>query len=173
MKGAKLYLMSNKFGDLVRIGRLEKGWSQRELARRIGKSATYIHYVERGFNPASKTDVLRVGEDAVDEIARILGLDKDEARIAAGYAPANATVTPRNLPELIAALERLGIEPPMFYGGLPDPGEEAFQEVIERIWLDINLVLSRHAKGRTVTHMALPIDDVDIEDANIEFRRIK
>lgn len=42
---ANFYLMAS-LGDLVRVARIDKGWSQRELVRRIGKSATYVHYLE-------------------------------------------------------------------------------------------------------------------------------
>lgn len=87
MKNANFYLMNNRFGDLIRMARLERGWSQRELARRIKKSPTYIHYVERGINPSSKRDKIQVGADAVDSMAQVLGIPIDEARNAAGYAP--------------------------------------------------------------------------------------
>lgn len=80
------YLMDNPFGDLIRLARIDKGWSQRELARRIAKSATYIHYVERGINPSSSKDKFQVGVDAVDTMAKVLGISIDEARLAAGYA---------------------------------------------------------------------------------------
>lgn len=80
-------VMSKSFGDLVRLTRLEKGWSQRELARRIGKSPTYIHYVERGENPSAKRTELQVGKDAVDDLSRVLGIPLNDARLAAGYAP--------------------------------------------------------------------------------------
>lgn len=87
MLNANFQLMDNRFGDLVRIARIERGWSQRELARRIKKSPTYVHYIERGFSPSSKKDKMRVGEEAVDDIAKELGVDQAEARRAAGYAP--------------------------------------------------------------------------------------
>lgn len=64
MRCANLYLVANKFGDAVRLARLEKGWSQREVARRINKSATYIHYLERDLNPSAKSETLKVGEEA-------------------------------------------------------------------------------------------------------------
>lgn len=86
MQYAKFYLMS-QFGDLVRKARIDKGWSQRELARRIKKSSTYIHYVERGFNPSAKDEKFQVGSEAVDALAKALDLDVNETRLAAGYAP--------------------------------------------------------------------------------------
>jgi transcriptional regulator with XRE-family HTH domain len=84
MFSAKFHLMAKGFGDLVRLARIDKGWSQRELARRIGKSATYIHYVERNFNPSAQNQTIQVGEEAVTAIAKALGINSDEARLAAG-----------------------------------------------------------------------------------------
>lgn len=87
MKNANFYLMTNTLGDMIRVARIAKGWSQRELARRIKKSPTYVHYVERGINPSSKSEKMRVGVEAVDMLAKALDISVDAARNAAGYAP--------------------------------------------------------------------------------------
>ncbi len=92
MQYAKYYLMSNAnaFGKLVAQKRQELNLSQRELAQRVGKSATYINYVERGYNPSAKGGEFKPGVEAVDSIAKTLKLNANEARIAAGYAPITA-----------------------------------------------------------------------------------
>jgi transcriptional regulator with XRE-family HTH domain len=79
--------MPTKFGDLIRNARIAKGWSQRELARRIKKSPTYVHYVERGFNPSASDERFQASAEAVDTLAKVLDVDLDEARNLAGYAP--------------------------------------------------------------------------------------
>ena len=71
----------------MREARLEKNLSQRELALRIGKSPTYISYVETGLNPSSRSGVFKPGVEAVDRIAKALDIPVDSARIASGYAP--------------------------------------------------------------------------------------
>lgn len=95
MFSAKLYLMAenNAFGEMVLKKRLELNLSQRALALKIGKSPTYITYVESGFNPSSKGGKFQASKEAVDAIAKVLRLDIDEARQAAGYAPKNTAET--------------------------------------------------------------------------------
>jgi ribosome-binding protein aMBF1 (putative translation factor) len=61
---AKLNFMP-QFGELVRLARLDKNLSQRQLAQRVGKSPTYISYVESGVNPSSRSGVFQPGADAV------------------------------------------------------------------------------------------------------------
>jgi transcriptional regulator with XRE-family HTH domain len=87
MKYAKFDLMPQTFGDLIREARLAKGWSQRELARRIKKSPTYVHYAERGLNPSAKNEQFQASVEVVDDLADALDLNRDEVRLAAGYAP--------------------------------------------------------------------------------------
>lgn len=108
--GAKLELMSNPFGSMVSKRRIELNLSQRELAKRIHKSATYINYVEQGKNPAARSGTFRPTVDAVDSIAKVLSLDINEARLAAGYAPLDSTIhQPDTIRELMEALYKLGI----------------------------------------------------------------
>ena len=40
--------MSQKLGDLIRNGRREQGLSQKDLARKIGVSHTFISHIEAG-----------------------------------------------------------------------------------------------------------------------------
>lgn len=88
-RGAKLKFMSEyRFGEMVREALIKGNISQRQLAERIGKSPTYINYVVRGFNSSSKSGKFQPGRDAVEMIARALGIGIDDALLAAGYAPA-------------------------------------------------------------------------------------
>lgn len=92
MFDAKLYLMEteNEFGRLVAEYRQKKNLSQRELAEKIKMSATYINYVERGFNPSAKDGKFQASRNAVDKIAKAIDIPLDAARRAAGYAPKNS-----------------------------------------------------------------------------------
>lgn len=65
------------FGPAVRARRLEKGLGLRELARKVGMSATYLSKVEREeFKPPA--------EEKVRAIAEALGDDPDELLALAG-----------------------------------------------------------------------------------------
>lgn len=41
----------NKIGLIVKVARLQKQWSQTDLAKRLGVSRTYIQNVEKDDNP--------------------------------------------------------------------------------------------------------------------------
>jgi transcriptional regulator with XRE-family HTH domain len=82
-----------------------------------------------------------VTRETVVVIAKALGADLDEALHAAGYATTSPT-KPQTLSELITALENLGLDMPLMYDDLPDD-PEAFKETLERIYLDVKLVIER------------------------------
>ena len=75
------------FGQWLVAKRKEKGWSQRELARRAGISNNYISALEKDFSPSAKSQKARPRLDKVDAIGRALELSVAEARRAAGYLP--------------------------------------------------------------------------------------
>jgi transcriptional regulator with XRE-family HTH domain len=140
---AKFCLMDNPFGDKIRDARLERGWSQRELARRIGKSATYVHYIEGGNNPSSGKK-LNVSLEAVDELAKVLHLNKDDLRLAAGFAPENLErPKPQNVQELLSRLNELGVGA-NFFGGLESLPDDP--ETLAAILQDIETVLALRAR---------------------------
>lgn len=105
--------------------------------------------------------------EKIDAIARALGVSVDEARLAAGYAPAKPLAKPQTIPELVAALEQMGIEAPQLFGGYPqDPDGEGFKEIVERIWLDILMVVNRMNRGvgqPRVTTMRIDEAEIDNE----------
>ncbi len=151
------------FGEKLRAKRKEVGLSQLKLADRVtdmGVPVTdaYISMIEREYDKNKKGEPTRVNRDLVFAIAKVLNWDSDEALAAADYAPTTTVTRPQTIPELIEALERLGIEAPQLYGGMPaDPDGEGFREIVERIWLDVNLVVSRLQKGRKVNYIPIPI----------------
>jgi transcriptional regulator with XRE-family HTH domain len=146
-KAIKDTVDTNKFGEMVRVARLEKGWSQRELARRSKKSATYITYIESGRNPSAADNVFKPSRDAVEAISRALGLNMDEALMAAGFAPDNQITLrkPQTLDELIDALEQLGISNLMFHehDRLRTATPRQLQEVLDAVKLAVQLIIAR------------------------------
>jgi len=154
------------FGKLVTDQLVARNWSQRKLAERIGKSPTYINYVVRGANPSARDGKFQPGRDSVIKIAKALDIPIDEALLAAGYAPQSATTRPTSIPELVTALQSLGIEMPQLFGGLPDPNNEGFQEILDRIYEDVELVTNRMKRGTKrigVIPLELAEDEPDVE----------
>jgi transcriptional regulator with XRE-family HTH domain len=152
MENANFYLVENIFGDLVRRARIAKNLSQRQLALRIGKSASYINYVESGKNPSAKGKTMQPSIDAVEAIAKVLSIPLDEARQAAGYAPENPVINkPRSVPELLAAIERLGVDQIQFPGGiegLHKLSEADLNDILESVRDVIEAQLIRKTRNR-------------------------
>lgn len=122
--------------------------TQVELAERADISPNYVSALERDEPNARDGSPRRPRLDKVDKLAKILKVPQDKMRANFGYAAANPFRKPTTIPELIEALEALGIEAPQLYGGFPkDDDGEGFREIVERIWLDIGMVLSRLEKG--------------------------
>ncbi|NEO27465.1 MAG: helix-turn-helix domain-containing protein [Kamptonema sp. SIO4C4] len=73
--------MNNNFGIIIRQARKEKGFSQRELAKRLQLDFTYLSKLENNrAEYAPKEDVIRA-------IARNLDLDEEELIFLAGRLP--------------------------------------------------------------------------------------
>jgi len=51
--------MSKKFGPFIREIRIQKGLGQRELASKIGVSASYLNDIEKDKRTAPKLDVIK------------------------------------------------------------------------------------------------------------------
>lgn len=75
------------FGALVRKGRKALRLSLRELAGRVGLSASYLSSIERGLNPTTGRPP-QPSAGAVDNLCAVLGLDRGTA--LAGPGPAGA-----------------------------------------------------------------------------------
>jgi transcriptional regulator with XRE-family HTH domain len=150
---AKLDLMPKKlFGEMVRTRRMALNLSQRDLAKRINRSATYINYVERGINPSAKDHSFKPSVEAVDAIAKVLRIDENEARLAAGYAPRNPETRPTNATELVAALEKLGIDFQGNFDGV-DLAPDEYQRLLESVRLAVELTLHRSERsGKSKQH---------------------
>jgi transcriptional regulator with XRE-family HTH domain len=63
-------IIRNKFGKRVRELRLEKGWSQEELADKVGLHRTYVGAIERG---EQNTSI-----DNIAKLAKTLGVSLEQ-----------------------------------------------------------------------------------------------
>jgi transcriptional regulator with XRE-family HTH domain len=72
-------------GQLIRASRLSAGFSQRELGRSVGVTASHIAYIESGTRHPSRSVVLR--------LAQTLGIDRQEL-IRAAYPELAPSVGP-------------------------------------------------------------------------------
>jgi len=61
-RSAKRSLAQTEFGHRVRSKRLELGWSQMELAERIGLHFTFVSSVERGERNVSLQRLLKLAD---------------------------------------------------------------------------------------------------------------
>lgn len=137
-----------QFGEWLKHHRKQLRLTQRDLAERTGISFSYISTLEREQPHSITGKSIQPKRDVVESLARAVNGNVEEALHAAGYATTTPT-KPQTLPELVAALESLGIETPLMYDDLPtDDDGEAFREVVERIWLDVELVTKRLASRR-------------------------
>ena len=57
----------NDFGQFIRLRRIEKGMSQRALAKRAGLSSGGVSMIERGERERLEADTVRRLADALDE----------------------------------------------------------------------------------------------------------
>lgn len=79
--------MSETFGQRLVRWRRTAGLTQREVARRVGLTATYIGQLEREADPAGAEEKQRPIIEVVDAIAAALDVPLAEVRRAAGYDP--------------------------------------------------------------------------------------
>ena len=87
------------FGATVRREREKQAIGLREMAKKIGVSATYLSKVERGHFPPP-------AEDRVVAIAQLLGCDVDELLALAGKVSSELTAIIRRRPREMASFLR-------------------------------------------------------------------
>lgn len=75
------------FGKWLVGKRKEAHLTQAQLAERCGISAVYVSALERGEPNARDGSPRRLRQDKVERLAKALGVDVNEALLAAGYAP--------------------------------------------------------------------------------------
>ena len=71
--------MNKKFGPFIREIRIQKGLGQRELASKIGVSASYLNDIEKDKRTAPKLDIIK-------KISKILSIDNKRLNDLAGIS---------------------------------------------------------------------------------------
>ena len=71
--------MIKKFGPFIREVRIQKGIGQRELASKIGVSASYLNDIEKDKRTAPKLDIIK-------KISKILSIDNKKLNDLAGIS---------------------------------------------------------------------------------------
>jgi len=75
----KWLFMNKKFGPFIREIRIQKGLGQRELASKIGVSASYLNDIEKDKRTAPKLDIIK-------KISKILSIDNKKLNDLAGIS---------------------------------------------------------------------------------------
>lgn len=115
-----------------------------QLAERAGLSPSYISALERDEPNARDGSPRRPRVDKLEKIAKVLNVPADEVMEAAGYLPRSMQMPPRNLAELLAALERLGISQLDRFEGFPaDMSEQDYSDLLRDLELTIEIHLRR------------------------------
>ena len=79
--------MQRDFGHWLIQKRRAAGLTQRELARKVSISKSYVSALERNERQPVTGQPVRPKMEKVDALAEALGVPLSEARLAAGYAP--------------------------------------------------------------------------------------
>lgn len=110
--------MNQSFGQLLRQARKGKGYSQRELAKRLGLDFTYLSKLENNrADYPPKEDIIRA-------LARHLNLDEEELIFLAGRIPQGEEDLLKQHYKTMPALFRRMRESPEF-------AQKVFQEAVE------------------------------------------
>jgi HTH-type transcriptional regulator, competence development regulator len=137
------------FGKWLLDARKKAGLTQEQLAERSGLSPSYISALERQ-EPNTRAGEPRMPRpETVNRIAKALGIPSGEARAAAGYASLIIPPfpkKPKNLTQFLEQLESMGFEQFDFAADFMDWTEDDFEELLERIAADVNLMIRRKNK---------------------------
>ena len=107
------------FSSRLKELRMEKGWSQYQLAARAGCTNSNISYLES--HPGQKPKL-----ETVERIAAALGWDINEARRLAGYRESDDNLSPLEVEDDF----RLALHG---YKGLSEPGRELIKKQIAQL----------------------------------------
>ncbi len=111
------------FGSVLRARRVEKGFSLRKFAEKVGVSPTYLSLVETGQAPYQPT------VDRIKKMAELLGADADEWIQLAGRVSDELEEMNRDNPQMMPALLRIARNlPPEKLAKLAAEAERQSQE---------------------------------------------
>lgn len=149
-------------GELVRTRRIEKGWTQTELAQASGLRQTYISQVEKG-------EIAMPRDHNLDALGAALGLTKPDFYRAAGMVeevapPREVTIQTRYGPitfDRAAAIAYVENKPDqIFRDQLARAKQRRSKAAYERWLLKIYTAWSSNAD--------LAVDSLDLDDAERE-----
>lgn len=110
-------------GSVLRARRVEKGFSLRKFAEKVGVSPTYLSLVETGQAPYQPT------VDRIKKMAELLGADADEWIQLAGRVSDELEEMNRDNPQMMQALLRIARNlPPAELAKLAAKAERQSQE---------------------------------------------
>lgn len=132
-----------EFGEWLKKWREEKGFTQDELGKAIGKTKQHISNLERRQQHYASGGYARPSLETVDSLARALGRPLKEARDVAGYGLADSSSEPAETVE--EALRQA-----FMFGGKPLSDEEIdqlrpYMEMLDRE-IDRVRALNKQAK---------------------------
>jgi transcriptional regulator with XRE-family HTH domain len=84
-KGRSLELSNNAFGKLVKTFRMQRGWSQGQLAEKWGVSREYVSLIERGKRKLDK-------QEQVNRLADILNIPQERLEAIGKGIPQRHTI---------------------------------------------------------------------------------
>ncbi len=137
-----------KFGDKVRRLRKEKGWSQEELAKKLGVNTRTVFTYENGTYPRY--------QKTYDQLAELFGVNTDYLRTESEdfLSEVSARYGSRGQAQARMILEQTH---QLFAGGsLSDDDELAFLHEIQRLYLD-----SKERAKKYTPKKYLHVDDSD------------
>jgi transcriptional regulator with XRE-family HTH domain len=135
------------FGRWLSQNRKERRFTMEQLAKRAGVSKQYLSVLERAQPHELTGKAVTPKLATVDRIAKALGVDRGEARRAAGYA-GEPEGKPQTLQDVISRLEKLGVQHIEFKDEhlLRDYTPDQLQELLENISLTVELTLRRQSQ---------------------------
>jgi transcriptional regulator with XRE-family HTH domain len=145
------------FGNWIKELRDNARLSQDGAARRAGIDRQQWYRIENGLSGTKRDTVIR--------IAHALSASPDEALVRAGFAPEQPLQDlerpkPNNVQELLDRLSELGVESPIFHGGienLPDD-PDVLDKILQVISMTVEIELRKHphnapqTEARSVLH---------------------
>lgn len=120
-----------------------------EVARRSGLSRTYITDIANG-TANTQSGEYRPTPETVSKLAKALEVPESEIANAIGYSAGTTPEhKPKNFPELVAALEALGIIELQMFGGekvFDNFTDDDYEEFLEKTVNELQFMVKRNTK---------------------------
>ena len=102
-------MLMRKISEIIRDNRLRKGYTQQELAKKLGVSEAYISKLERGGNPPSNMLALKLAEKLdIDEKKFLYQVLQERSSVdLRAYIVPNENPSEENLSEEVKEIQEL------------------------------------------------------------------